>query len=169
MTERRKQLRARLEKGIRKTAEVFDALDEAQWQTVLYHEPYPWTVRDLLAHFLSAEEGLLRIAQDIAGGGPGAPDDFDHDAFNAAEQERLGGIPRQQLQSDLEAARSRTVDWLAQVDEADLDRIGRHPALGEVSLETLVNAIYGHQLLHVRDLLQALATRNQGPSDDPSE
>jgi len=157
MSERVEQLLARLRKGMDRTAGIFSALDPAQWDVVLYSEPYPWTVRDLLAHFLSAEEGLLQIAQDIAAGGPGAPSDFDYNAFNAAEQQRLAGIPPQQILADLVAARQRTQAWVAGLQEADLERSGRHPALGEVDLETLLNAIYGHQLLHMRDLAQCLS------------
>ena len=77
MSARTDQLVARLEKGQRKTEQLFGDLTPAQWETVVYEEPYPWTMRDLLAHFLSAEEGLRRIAQDIAAGGPGAPEELD--------------------------------------------------------------------------------------------
>ncbi|HEC34228.1 MAG TPA: DinB family protein [Chloroflexi bacterium] len=155
MSERVERLLARLQKGIDKTMTIFGSIRQAQWGVVLYEEPYPWTVRDLLAHFVSAEEGLLRLAQDIAAGGPGAADDFDYDEYNAAEQERLAGIPPEQLLADLIAARQRTIAWVAGLREADLDRVGRHPALGEVTLEAFVNAIYGHQLMHMRDLMQA--------------
>jgi hypothetical protein len=34
--------------------------------------------------------------------------------------------------------------------------MGYHPALGKVTLEALINAIHGHQLMHMRDL-QALS------------
>jgi len=37
--------------------------------TGVYAEPYPWTVRDLVAHFVSAEELLLRLMQDVAQAG----------------------------------------------------------------------------------------------------
>jgi hypothetical protein len=53
----------------------------------------------------------------------------------------------------------RTLAWLGTIDESALDHIGRHPALGEVSLENMLVAIYGHQLLHMRDLQSKL-----GPS-----
>jgi len=46
------------------------------------------------------------------------------------------------------------VEWVRTLAEADLDRVGRHPALGMVSLETMLTAIYGHQLLHMRDLMR---------------
>lgn len=156
MSRRKEELLARLQKGLEKTLAIFGSISPAQWEAVLYEQPYPWTVRDLLAHFVSAEEGLLQIAQDIASGGAGAPEGFDYDAYNAAEQKRLAGVPPEQLLEDLRAARRRTIEWVASLRDEDLDRVGRHPALGEVSLETFINAIYGHQLLHMRDLMNAL-------------
>jgi hypothetical protein len=156
MSERIDRLVARLEKGIEKTMAIFNAISPAQWEAVLYEEPYPWTVRDLLAHFVSAEEGLLQAAQDIAAGGPGAPEGFDYEGYNAAEQKRLAGLSPEKLLADLAAARQRTIEWVRSLQEEDLDRVGRHPALGEIDLETFINAIYGHQLLHMRDLMQAL-------------
>ena len=80
---------ARLEKGKQKSHEILSGLTADQWRSVVYTDPCPWTVRDLLAHFVSAEEVLLRIAQDVASGGAGAPEGFDYDAFNAEEQKRL--------------------------------------------------------------------------------
>ena len=155
MTKRTNVLIARLRKGGRKTAEILGTLSDDQWHAVLYAGPPAWTVRDLLAHFLSAEEALLRLARDIGAGGPGAPVGFDYHAFNADEQARLAGIPSRQLLADLAAAREATIAWVAGLEEADLDRTGHHPALGEITLEAFINGFYGHQLLHMRDL-QAL-------------
>jgi len=152
MAERVNDMVARLRKDGRKTAEILGRLSNDQWQMVLYEGPPAWTVRDLLAHFLSAEEALLHIARDIAAGGPGAPVGFDYHAFNADEQTRLAGIPPHQLLADLAAAREATIAWVAGLDEADLDRTGHHPALGDITLETFINGFYGHQLLHMRDL-----------------
>ncbi len=152
MSERLTELVARLRKGAAKTCGILGTLADDQWGTVLYQEPYPWTVRDLLAHFLSAEVGLLRLMQDIQAGGAGAPEGFSYDEFNACEHKRLAGLPPRQLLADLLAARQATTAWVSGLTEADLDRVGHHPALGEISLETFVNAIYGHQLMHMRDL-----------------
>ena len=155
MGERVDGLVARLRKGGRKTAEIMGGLGDDRWKAVLYEGPPTWTVRDLLAHFLSAEEALRRLAQDVAAGGPGAPEGFDFDAFNADEQARLAGIPASQLLADLSTARDVTVAWVVALDETDLDRTGHHPVLGNITVETFVNSIYGHQLVHMRDL-QAL-------------
>jgi len=152
MGKRVDDLVARLGKGARKTVEIFGSLSEDQWNALIYESPSRWTLRDLLAHFLSAEVGLLRIAQDIASGGPGAPEGFDYNEFNAQEQVRLAGLPPATMLSDLANSRAATIAWLSGLDDADLDRTGRHPALGVINLETFINAFYGHQLLHMRDL-----------------
>jgi hypothetical protein len=153
MSKRVDKLAARLRTGSENTMRLLESLSDAQWQAVLYEEPYPWTVRDMLAHLLSTEEGLARLARDVASGGPGAPEDFDdYDHFNAEEQERLAGTPVRKLLADLAAARAATVEWVATLDDATLGREGRHPTLGQVPLDTLINIIHGHQLIHVRDL-----------------
>ncbi len=144
---------ARLEKGRQKTRQTFNALTSEQWQRPVYTEPGVWRPRDLLAHFLSAELQLLPLCQDIAAGGRGAPEDFDIDGFNAAEQQRLADCSREELSNQLDAARQKTLDWIATLREEQLDLTGNHPALGEVTLETLILSIYGHQLFHIRDYL----------------
>jgi hypothetical protein len=152
MSERVNELVTRLRKGASKTAEILGSLTDVQWDAALYEEPYRWTVRDLAAHFFSSEVGLLRIMQDVAAGGPGAPEGFDFNEFNAQEHGRLAGLPPRQLLVDLAAAREATIAWVAGLSDADLDCAGCHPALGQINLETFINAIYGHQLMHMRDL-----------------
>jgi hypothetical protein len=156
MGKRVDELVARLRKGASKTAESLGSLSDAQWQMALYAGPPVWTVRDVLAHFLSAEEMLLRLAQDVAADGPGAPEGFDYDAFNASEQARLANGAPGELLARLATAREATIAWVTGLDEAALDRVGHHPALGEITVEAQLNAIYGHQLLHMRDLQRLL-------------
>jgi hypothetical protein len=156
MSERVDALVGKLEKGMGKTAAMLGGLEAVQWQQVVYAEPYPWTVRDLLAHFYSSEESLLGLVQEVAAGGAGAPEGFDYNAFNAKEQKRLAAWTPADLLAALGAARGRTVLWVRTLQEADLDNFGRHPALGEVTVEVMITAIYGHQLLHMRDLMAVL-------------
>jgi hypothetical protein len=150
--ERVESLIAKLEKGGRKTQEILGSLPADEWSRILYDGPPAWNVRDLLAHLVSAEPRLLEIAQDVAAGGPGAPLGFDLDAFNAAEQTRLKDTSPEELLSALAKTRQVTMDWVRTLNDSQLDRRGRHPALGEVTLEVMITAIYGHQLLHMRDL-----------------
>jgi hypothetical protein len=159
MSETRLQaLIARLERGQRKTTEAFRGLSPAQWELSIYDDPATWTPRNILAHFLSSERELLRLCQNVADGGPGAPEGFDFDAFNANQQPLYQDLRPAELIDQQEAARAQTLQWLHTLEESQLDRVGRHPALGEISLETMILAIYGHQLLHMRDLQSKLTT-----------
>ena len=158
MTEPRADaLAARLEKGRQKTFEIFDALTPGQWQQVLYKDP-AWQVRQLLAHFVSSEDQLLALAKDVAAGGPGAPQGFDYDRFNAHEQSRLDGLSVMELRSMLDQARQRTIAWVRTLNADQMNMVGHHPVLGQVTVETLVLSIYGHQLLHMRDLSRVLGS-----------
>ena len=148
-------LAAKLEKGRQKTFEILNPMTAEQWQMPLYHEP-TWQVRHLLAHFGSAERQLLALAQAVAGGGPGAPPDFDINRFNADEQSRLQGQSPTILLDLLDQARQQTIDWVRRLGADQLDKIGRHPALGDVNVETMITAIYGHQLIHMRELSRLL-------------
>jgi len=149
-------LTARLQKGLAKTQQILGPLSPAQWQSAIYEEPRRWSIRDLLAHFVSAEEQLLLLAKQVAAGGGGVSLDFDFDAYNQEEQKRLAGLSPEELMSMLSTARQATLQWVQSLDEAHLQRSGRHPALGDVDLETMITAIYGHQLLHMRDVMAKL-------------
>ena len=146
------RLIARLEKGRAALQRAFADLPPEQWQRTVYAEPAVWTVRDVLAHLLSAEEGLRMLAQEAASGGEGAPEGMDYHAFNAAEQERLRALSPEELLAAWGEARNATLAMVRGLEKRQLDREGRHPALGIVTVETILNAIYGHQLMHLRDL-----------------
>jgi len=146
---------AKLEKGRQKAFEILNALTPEQWQKPLYHEP-TWKVRHLVAHFVSAERQLLALSQDIVAGGPGAPPEFDINRFNADEQSRLEDQSPPILLDLLDQARLQTIAWVRTLGPDQLDKIGRHPVLGDVNIETLIMSIYGHQLFHMRDLSRLL-------------
>ncbi len=151
-TPRVEALIVKLDRGGRKTLQALGALAPEGWGAVVYREPHAWDVRDLLAHVLSTEQGLLHLAQDVAAGGAGAPEGLDHDVFNADEQQRLKGLTPQQLLAALDAARHATLAWVGTLDDAQLDHVGRHPGLGQVTLEAILLSMHGHQLLHLRDV-----------------
>ena len=143
---------SRLEKGKEKTNEILGKLSPEQWEQTVFAGPPVWTWRDLLAHFVSAEERLLEVAQNVADGGKGTPEGFNFDDFNAQELPRYKEYPFPRLLALLDIARQETLDWVATLADTHLDRTGRHPALGIVSVEAMVTAIYGHQLLHMREV-----------------
>src|SRR4030067_1047469 len=54
-----------------KTQEKFGSLSAEGWRAPVYDGPPPWEVRDLAAHFYSAEVHFLLLARDVAAGGGG--------------------------------------------------------------------------------------------------
>jgi hypothetical protein len=150
---------AKLEKGHLKTREFFDNITPEQWRLTVYGEP-DWTGHNLLAHFVSAEQNLLELSQNVAAGGSGAPEGISINEFNAQEQDRLRGKSTHDLLDALDRSRQRTVDWACTLRDEQLDKKGRHPALGEISVEAMLTAIYGHQILHMRDIARLLRADN---------
>lgn len=157
MGERVEYLMTRLRDEGRTLATQLDMLLPEQWAMIIYSDPSPWTLKDLVAHLVSAERGFLNLIADIASGGPGAPPDFDYNAFNAAEVAALADRTPAELVADLRAARADVIAFVGRLEDDVLDRRGRHPALGEIPLEDFIKAIYRHAKLHARDVLNVLS------------
>ena len=151
-SKRIEKMSARLERGLHKTNEILDSIEQDGWRGPIEAESDGWTVKDLVAHFIVSEEHLLMIAKDIAAGGEGAPEDIDIDAFNKDQIGRQPYRTPDELQVLLGDVREMTIAWVAVQDDETLDRVGRHPTLGDSSVETIIFSIYAHQLLHMREL-----------------
>ena len=146
------KLIARLERGLNKSNKILDILDHEGWQEPVEGESDGWTVKDLVAHFIVSEEHLLMIAKDISAGGEGVSEDIDIDAFNEEQFARQPDRTPDELQALLGDVRETTIAWVTEQDDETLDLVGRHPTLGESSVETIIFSIYAHQLLHMREV-----------------
>jgi len=146
----------KLTRGISKSLEVFRSVEPDQWEQPIFDDPESWNLKDLVAHFIYSEEHLLRIAQDIASGGEGSPEGIDIDAFNENEMEKIRHRSVDELLDILNDVRKALIDWVRELGELELDRVGRHPVLGASTVETVINSIYAHQLLHMRELAPRL-------------
>lgn len=149
-----------------KTAAYFRALTDLDFSQQVYTTGPLWRVRDLLAHFVSAERIFVFYGREILAGGPGAPDDFVIDEFNATQVAGLKDAAPADLLAQFEAARAETVNLARQMADGDFDRLGRHPWFGRVPLETMLKLIYRHNMLHERDIRKALETRQPVPHMD---
>ena len=151
-------LRQRLSVEGDKTAAFFAGLAPEMWEAAVYTTGPGWHVRQVLAHFVSAERSYLDYMRDTVAGGPGVPRDFDIDAFNAVQVEALSGRMPAQLLEAFRAVRRQTCEFVQTLQPLDLDRIGYHPWFGEESLRFLLKLIYRHPMLHVRDVRLAMET-----------
>src|SRR5512140_1917529 len=108
---------------------IFAGLTEEQWQKEVYTEGATWTIRSVLAHFVTAERALLKLFENIRQGGEGAAADFSIDRYNAAMQARTREATPPELLEQYQAIRAESIAWTLGLLETDLDRQGRHPFL----------------------------------------
>ena len=118
--------------------------------------PDGWQPRDVLGHLISAEldEWITRVEM-ILRHGPRRPfEPFDR--FAHVDRDR--GVPMRALLARFEELRAEQLARLHElVTEADLDRIGRHPSLGEVTMRQLLATWAVHDLDHVSQVFAALS------------
>jgi len=121
-----------------------------------------WTARDVVGHLISAElEDWIPRAEIILRDGTSRQfDPFDR----FAHTERDRGVPLTMLVDRFVELRSRNLTRLNEIvrDDADLDRRGRHPELGEVTLRQLLATWAVHDLDHVAQVFASLAASQDG-------
>lgn len=142
----------RLKSEGEKTATFFASLRDDQWQAVVYTEGETWSIRNVLAHFVTSEQAFLRLLTSIQKGGAGTPENFDIDTYNAAQQEKTRSQPPHELLAQFRASRVAMVELVSAMSAADLEKTGRHPFLGLTSLTEMIKMVYRHNQIHARDL-----------------
>ena len=146
---------ALLERTPRITAELLGGLSDGWLGTP--DTAGGWTPRDVIGHLISAEmdDWIPRI-EIIVRDGAGRPfEPFDR--FAHVQRDRDVPLPDLLLRfSELRAqSLARLRDLVT--SERDLDRVGLHPDLGEVSLRQLVATWTVHDLDHLAQIYAALA------------
>lgn len=145
-------LAERLKTEGEKTVEFFASLTAEQWSSTVYTEGETWTIRSVLAHYVTAERGFLRIFAEILAGGSGVADDFDINRYNASQQKKNLQVTPGELLEQFKLVRSRMTELVASMSEADLAREGRHPFLGQTTLAEMIKMVYRHNQIHIRDM-----------------
>lgn len=115
-----------------------------------------WRVRDILAHLVASEPGIVANARGIIGGSGGVPADFRLDDWNVRQVAKRAEITRDALLSELADNRQKTVAFLDGVADQDLDRRGRHADLTEMSVEELLRTMMRHEQGHIAEIERAL-------------
>jgi uncharacterized damage-inducible protein DinB len=135
----------------------FASLTDAQWQMEVYTEDTTWTIRNVLAHFVTAEHGFIKLFSEIRDGGAGASEDFSIDRYNARQQEKTRDLAPSELVEQYKSVRSEMVSFVSSLQDSDLERKGRHPFLGWTSLREMIKMVYLHNQIHHRDLKKVLS------------
>ena len=146
----------RLKKEGEKVVAYFSALTDEQWQTEVYTDGDTWTVRNVLAHFVTSERGLHKLFESVLEGGLGASDDFSIDRYNARQQEKTKDLSPDELLDQFADVRADLVKWVSRRSQEDLAVEGRHPYLGQVNLGEMLKMIYLHNQIHFRDFRKSI-------------
>jgi len=120
-----------------------------------------WRPRDVVGHLITSElDNWIPRARRILEQGTAAP----FDPFNRfAHQGRDDDQTLDQLVDRFVELRAANLERLKElVADGDLDRRGRHPTLGEVSLRELLSTWAVHDLDHVSQIFAGMA----GSHDD---
>jgi len=119
--------------------------------------PDGWRPRDVVGHLISAEiDDWIPRAERILEDGPSKPfAPFDRHAHLTRDAD----VPLDRLVEHFAELRAQTLARLDELvtDEADLDRRGLHPTLGEVTLRELLATWAVHDLDHVSQIFAGMA------------
>ena len=135
---------------------IFSELTDEQWQAEVYTEGTTWTVSNVLSHFFTSEQGLVKLFEQIRQGGSGAADDFSIDRYNESQQAKTKDLSVAELLEKYKSTRADTVTWVSGLKESDLELTGRHPFLEMTTLREMIKMLYLHNQIHYRDLKKAL-------------
>ena len=139
-----------------KMTTFFTNLDDTDWACLIYTEDSEWTVRNILAHFVTTEQGFLELFPDILESGEGVSEDFDINRYNARQQEKTADFSPSELLMKFQEVRAKMINWVATLSAEDLAQKGRHPFLGKTTLEEMLKLLYRHNQIHYRDMRKVL-------------
>ena len=97
MVDRRTDMTQALEKGVARTITFFKTLPPADLDRPVYVDDVHWTVRQVLAHFITIEKSMQWLFRNMLAGGPGSPQDFDLERFNRTQPVKLDGLSLDEL------------------------------------------------------------------------
>ena len=139
-----------------KFIDIFSGIANDQWKAEVYTEGTTWTIRNVLAHFVTSERGLVKLFEQIRQGGAGAADDFSIDRYNEAQQQKTKERTPVELLEQYKEIRANTLIWVSGLKEEELELKGRHPFLEVTTLREMVKMLYIHNQIHYRDLKKVL-------------
>ena len=156
MPTKQEQICKRLTEEGEKTAAMFEALPSDQHAHAVYVDGAAWTVKDILAHQVSTERSIRLLLNDILAGGAGVSEDFSIDRYNTSQVAKMSAIPWGELIEAFRAARADMAALAQSLTDGQLLLRGRHPFLGVASVEDILQLLYRHNMLHVRDIRRTL-------------
>ena len=134
---------------------VFDQVGD-RWDTQVYSEGAAWTVKQLALHLMITDKGHNNTVKGIATGEETIPADFDLERFNRRSVEKRAETSIEEVRSALATTAAERDAWLDTIDDATLDKQGRHGSMHILSIEKIMNVIANHDRDHAADIARVL-------------
>ena len=156
MDRRRTEIIAGLEKGLADSITFFKSLKADELSSQVYQDGACWTVKQVLAHFITIERSMHWLFKDILSGGSGSPKDFDVERFNRTQPAKFDQLTVDELIAQFRSVRYDTISIVREMSENDLDRKGHHAFHGHGKLERFIHWAYEHVRIHENDIRKEL-------------
>lgn len=140
-----------------KTLTFFRDLPDSVWTQQVFADGARWDVRDVFKHLCVSEHTLRRLFEQILATGQGVAENFDINAFNREKTGQFASLSREALFQLYADTRAKTIIFAQGLSDDQLAARGRHPALGDSTLEDQLKLIYLHHTMHMRDIKKAIA------------
>lgn len=138
---------------------VLDRVPEGLWEQQIYSDGAQWTLRQLLIHLALADHGQNNVVMGIAEDKNLIPEDYDVNRYNSSSVSKRQAMTVEEARAGLAQSRQRLIDWLAQSDEAVLDKEGRHATLKILSIAQILDVMAAHEGAHTADI-EAMVAQN---------
>lgn len=156
MKETSQYLAKRLRQEGVKTVAFMQEIPEDHLDVQVYEGGDAWTVRQVCIHVLEAEGSIPRLITRILAGSEGAPKDFDLDRYNESQVRKMGSLQQEEIIKRFSELRRENVNMVNDLNEEDLQVIGRHPFWGKTSVGEMLRAMYMNAKMHMRDIRRVL-------------
>ena len=145
-----------LEQTRHEVKQVLDRLQLADWEKEIQDDDQKWTVRQIVSHMVSAQKGMSVQIVRIKEGEEGVSPDFDVHRWNQRSVQKSADKTPQELLTALDEDRAVLKQTVSGLQEADLDKRGRHGSLKIMTIEEIALLIGTHEADHARIIANRL-------------
>jgi hypothetical protein len=156
MSERIETLKQKLAASRQELNTILDQIGD-RWDTQVYSDGAAWTARQLAIHLMITDKGHNNMMKGIANGEDTVPADFDLERFNRRSVEKRAETSIEEIRASLNTTAAEREAWLDNLDDATLDKKGRHGSMHILSIAEILQVIADHDRDHGRDIAKTLS------------
>jgi len=139
-----------------KLLNVLNSLSQEQWEQQIQDEDQLWTVRQIVAHLVSAQKGMSTQIVNISQDKNLVPEDFDLNRWNQSQVKKSVERTPHELMTALQEDFERLKETVKHFTDAELDKRGRHGSLRIMSVEEIARTVGEHDVDHATIIAEKL-------------